>query len=147
MTGLKAFDTTVQRTNEWLADVQEELGWDDRHRAYLLLRSTLHALRDRLTVEEAVQLAAQLPMLIRGFYFDGWTLREENLRERHKEQFLGHVQKHITFESSQEAERAVRAIFTVLSRQVDEGEIEDVRNLLPAEVREFFPMAGTTPTS
>lgn len=45
----------------------EELDWQDRHAAYLALRATLHALRDRLTVEEVAELGAQLPMLIRGF--------------------------------------------------------------------------------
>jgi len=29
-------------------------------------------LRDRLTVDEAVNLGAQLPMLVRGFYYEGW---------------------------------------------------------------------------
>lgn len=72
MTGLEAFDATIQKTNVWLKDIMDELDWDDRHRAYLALRSVLHSLRDRLTVEEATELGAQLPMLIRGSYFEGW---------------------------------------------------------------------------
>ena len=73
MTGLDVFDTTVQKTNVWLKDIMQELGWEDRHKAYMGLRTTLHALRDRLTPEEAAQFGAQLPMLIRGLYYEGWT--------------------------------------------------------------------------
>lgn len=71
-TGLEVFDTTLQRTHTWLKDLMLVLGWQDRHKAYRALRATLHALRDRLTVEETAHLGAQLPMLIRGFYYEGW---------------------------------------------------------------------------
>ena len=67
-TGLSAFDSTIHTTNVWLQEVMERLGWQDRHRAYLALRAVLHALRDRLTVEEVAPSGAQLPMLMRGFY-------------------------------------------------------------------------------
>ena len=72
-TGLKVFDTTVQETNTWLRGLMENLHLTDRQEAYHDLRVTLHALRDRLTVEEAAHLAAQLPMLIRGLYYEGGT--------------------------------------------------------------------------
>ena len=55
-TGLDVFDTTVQKTNIWLNDLMKVLGWQDRHKAYLALRATLHALRDRLTVDEVAHL-------------------------------------------------------------------------------------------
>jgi uncharacterized protein (DUF2267 family) len=51
-TGLEAFDTTIQKTNSWLNDLMQVMDWSDRHKAYLALRATLHALRDRLPVEE-----------------------------------------------------------------------------------------------
>ncbi len=69
-TGLKAFDTTVEKTNLWLKEIMAEMGTNDRHRAYLALSAVLHALRDRLPMEEAIQLGAQLPMLIRGLFYE-----------------------------------------------------------------------------
>src|SRR5260370_882976 len=66
-TGLEVFDRAVHKTNIWLKDFMEMLDYADRHEAYLALRATLHALRERLTIDEVAQFAAQLPMLVRGF--------------------------------------------------------------------------------
>ena len=60
--GLASFDRTVQKTNAWIKDVMRTLGWKDREKAYKALKATLHALRDRLTIEEAAELAAQFPI-------------------------------------------------------------------------------------
>src|SRR3990172_2959955 len=67
-TGLQVFDQTLQLTNIWLKSLMEKQGWTDRHRAYLALRATLHALRDRMNPDEAAHLGAQLPMLVRGVF-------------------------------------------------------------------------------
>ena len=70
-TGLEVFDKTVQTTNAWLKEIMEATGLD-RRRAYRVLAAVLHALRDRLTVDEVAQLGAQLPILVRGLYYDQW---------------------------------------------------------------------------
>jgi uncharacterized protein (DUF2267 family) len=135
------FATTIQKTHLWLKELLEELWWDDEHRAYLALKATLHALRDRLTVEEAVQLGAQLPMLIRGFYYEGWSPAGKPVKVRHKEEFLAQVKEYLRSikESDIDAENIVRAVFKVLSRRISEGEIEDIKHILPLELRELWP--------
>lgn len=60
--------------------------------AYRLLRTILHALRDRLTAHEPAQFGAQLPMLIRGLYYVGWHMRDKAPAERTKSVFLGHIE-------------------------------------------------------
>jgi len=134
-TGLDVFDTTLHKTNIWLHDLMQVLGWPDRHKAYLALRVTLHALRDRLTVEEVAQLGAQFPMLIRGFYYEGWDPTGKPLRVRHKEQFLARIKQQFRGDDRIDPERVARAVFTVLAKRVSEGEIEDVKHILPAEIR------------
>ena len=67
-TGLEVFDTTLQKTHLWLKDIMQELHTDSRQQAYSVLRATLHTLRDRMTIEQAVKLGAQLPILLRGMY-------------------------------------------------------------------------------
>jgi uncharacterized protein (DUF2267 family) len=141
VTGLSVFDSTLQKTHRWLKELMDLLEWDDRHKAYLALRATLHALRDRLTIEEAAQLAAQLPMLIRGFYFEGWDPTGKPVKERRVEDFLAHVARELRREDSIDPEPVARAVFAVLATQVTAGEIEDVRQILPVELRHLWPPA------
>src|ERR1700724_2716111 len=90
-TGLEVFDKTVQTTNAWLREIMEATGLD-RRRAYRALAAVLQALRDRLTVDEVAQLGAQLPILVRGLYYDQWHHPAGKPdRLRHKEEFLAAV--------------------------------------------------------
>jgi uncharacterized protein (DUF2267 family) len=72
-TGFDGFDKTVHKTNTLLKQIETELGWENqRSMSYTALRAVLHALRDRLTVQEAADLAAQLPLLVIGIFYEGW---------------------------------------------------------------------------
>ncbi|OGS18569.1 MAG: hypothetical protein A2219_05235 [Elusimicrobia bacterium RIFOXYA2_FULL_50_26] len=139
VTGLEAFDSTVQKTNLWLKDIMIELNTDDRHHAMIALRAVLHTVRDRLMLSEAVELGAQLPLLVRGIYFEGWHPAKKQLKERHKDQFFAHVTHYFRNEPDVDAEKVVRAVFKVLAHRISEGEIEDVKHLLPVELRELWP--------
>lgn len=139
VTGLDVFDRTVHTTNAWLSDVMEALGSPQRPAAYRALRATLHALRDRLTVEEVAQLSAQLPMLVRGLYYEGWDPTAKPLKVRHRDDFLARVEQGLQGDGISDVEQAVRAVFRVLAARVTTGEIEDIRHVMPAEVRELWP--------
>jgi uncharacterized protein (DUF2267 family) len=141
-TGLSTFDETVQLSNVWLNELMRAVDWDDKHRAYRLLRATLHALRDRLTVEEAVQLGAQLPMLIRGLYYEGWHLSDKPLTERTKGEFLGHIEAAFSQDPNADTEGLVKEVFKLIARKISSGEIEDVKRTLPAPVRALWPSAA-----
>jgi uncharacterized protein (DUF2267 family) len=86
----------------------DELGWEDAHKAYQALRLVLHTLRDRLTVEEAVQFAAQLPMLVRGFYYEGWAPTGNPLKHRHKQEFLSNIFYHFMDKPDIDPEQVAR---------------------------------------
>jgi uncharacterized protein (DUF2267 family) len=134
------FEGTIQKSHIWLNDLMAELNWHDRpHRAYLALRSVLHALRDRLTVEEALQLGAQLPMLIRGLYYEGWTLKGKPHKERREKEFLDHVTKAFKDDEVIDPREVVRAVFSILVRHTSAGEIEDVKHVLPKPLKELWP--------
>lgn len=138
MTGLASFDRTIQKTNQWLEEMMAASHDGlDRERAYLALRATLHALRDRLTPEEAVQLGAQLPMLIRGFYYEGWRPTGKPVKENRKE-FLHHIEEELAGCRVGHPEDVARLVFGVLSRRISNGEMEDVRQSLPKDIRELF---------
>lgn len=137
-TGLEVFDKTVQETNIWLKEVGEEIG-PDRQRTYHALRAVLHALRDRLTVEEAAHLSAQLPMLVRGIFFEGWHPANKPTKERTREEFLEHVTRELRGTEPINAEAATRAVFGVLARHISPGEVEDVRHMLPKQIASLWP--------
>jgi uncharacterized protein (DUF2267 family) len=137
-TGLPVFDTTVQETNLWLKAIMESLHTDDRHLAYLSLRTTLHALRDRLGPENAVHLAAQLPMLLRGLYYEGWRLAASQTQERTQSDFLEHVRRELPRGSEIDPNVAVRAVFALMWGKLDLGEVGKVIDHLPAELKELW---------
>ena len=137
-TGLAQFDSTLQTTNTWLKELMDKMGWEDRHRAYHALRAVLHALRDRLTVDEVITLGAQLPMLVRGFYYEGWHAGDKPLKERRKEAFLAHIAESFRDNPDIDPEEVARAVFQVLAEHLTSGEIEGVKHCLPTDLRSLW---------
>ncbi len=138
-TGLAAFDSTLQTTHVWLNDICEEMGWEhDPHRAYHALRAVLHALRDRLHPEEAAGLAAQLPMLIRGAYYEGWHPAGKPVKARSRDEFLAPVAASFRGDPEVRPAEVARAVFRVLKRRLTAGEIQDVIGVLPHDVQDLW---------
>ncbi len=137
-TGLHEFDATLHKTSVWLNEIMSELDSEDRHLAWLALRAALHALRDRLPVEEAVHLGAQLPMLIRGLYYEGWTVSAKPVKE-HRAEFLKSIAKHFNRDTPPDPERVARGVFKVLAQHVTAGEIDNVTQILPKDLRDLWP--------
>jgi len=137
-TGIRAFDSTLQTTNVWLNDILERLGWLDKQRAYHALRAVLHALRDRLPIDEAAALGAQLPMLVRGFYYEGWHPAGTPVKERHRDAFLAPIAAAFREDREVQPEAVARAVFQVIAKHVTPGEVKHVKITLPEEVRSLW---------
>lgn len=137
-TGITALDHAPQVVAEWLNLLQTELGWPDRGRAYMLLRETLHALRDFLTVDEAADLAAQLPLLLRGVYFDGWIPSRTPAHPHTVDAFLDRVMLPFKDDLPLEPDAAVAAVFTVLRRQISLGEYDQVSLAMRKSFRDLW---------
>jgi uncharacterized protein (DUF2267 family) len=135
---IKAFDKTFQITHLWLGDIQREFRWEDRHKAYLALRAVLHTLRDCLFVEEAVSLGAQLPMLLRGMYYDGWMPAKVPVR-MDRDEFLESVRQHFKDEPRLDAEPVVEGVLRVMARNISRGELRDVKHVLSAGLQQLWP--------
>ena len=137
-THVRTLEHSIHQTNVWLGDVASELDTDDRQYAYRALRAVMHALRDRLAVDEAAQLAAQLPDLLRGIYYEGWNPSATPTREHTREQFLERVTREGALAGHTEASFAVGAVMTVLRRHISAGELDDVRATLPHDIGELL---------
>ena len=139
--GSHVWERALHKSNAWLQELDGELGWGDPDASLLALRSVLHALRDRLTANEAVQLAAQLPLLIKGVYFDGWRPSATPQRTRTRQEFLDMVRRPLIRGIPEaDPEEVTRAVFRLLDDHVSGGEISDVRNELPAEWSDLWPV-------
>lgn len=138
VTGMKSFDSTVHTTNEWLREIGDELGWDDRHRSYHAFRAVLHALRDRLPVNNVAHLASQLPMLVRGFFYEGWQPAGKPVNEHTQDQFLVHVTEAFLHDTDANSKAIAEAVFRVMARHISDGEVDKIRSALPKGIRELW---------
>jgi uncharacterized protein (DUF2267 family) len=142
MTGLDSFDRTIQETNSWLKDLMTELNREDRNEAYRALRACLHTLRDRVTPDEAVDLAAQLPMLLRGVYYEGWKPSKTPEKIRTREEFLSRISLSLYRDPDIDAEEIARATFKLLSERISRGEVDDIKSNLPDPIEDLWPRGG-----
>jgi len=131
------FDATLRKSAEWVREAREGLDSTDAHVGYLALRAVLHTLRDRLPVNAAVHLGAQLPMLIRGLYYEGWSPSNKPLPLDY-EDFLDAIREHFTHPDRPHPVQIIDAVLNVLSRHVSPGEIADIQRTLPNDLRELW---------
>lgn len=136
---LHTIDHTVQVTREWVRDLGRLLDWEDQQRTWRMLRVTLQALRDWLDVNEASQLGAQLPMLVRGLYYEGWQPARTPVRENSKAEFLARIEAAFSADPIDDPEEAVCGVFRLLNNHISAGEVSDVRQRLPKHLRELWP--------
>ena len=137
-THIRGLDHSVELTNVWLAELAAELGTDDRHEAYRVLRSFLHTLRDRLTVEEAAELSAQLPLLVRGIFFQNWRPHGTPARYHDRNEFLSRFAGEAGLEGETSVSFAAEAALRTFRKHVSAGEVADVLAVLPEDVRELL---------
>jgi len=136
--GLEVFDRTLQVTHIWLDEIIEDLH-TDRQTAWRVLGAVLRALRDRLPPGLSAHLSAELPLLVRGAYFDHWRPGEETLKLRTLAEFLERVSAGLARGKPIGSLDATRAVFAVLDRHLDRGQMAKVGHALPADLREFWP--------
>lgn len=139
--GLRVIDAAVQDANIWVNEIDSRTGWDNKQRSYRLLRAVLHTIRDHLSVNEATNLGAQLPTLIRGVYYEGWNSARNPVRMRHADAFVEAVQKEFAPDPMGDADLAIRAVFDVLDSHVSAGEMTDVRSAFTREIRSLFDVS------
>jgi uncharacterized protein (DUF2267 family) len=140
LSSVDGIERSVHKTNQWINELAQELGGEDREDAWRILRAYLQVLRDELTVDEAAQLAAQLPLVLRGAFYEAFDPSRQPAKLRDREQFVAAFAERAQLDPDRAAE-AVEAATRVLRRHVTEGEFDDVLAQLPSEVREVLQAA------
>lgn len=140
MGALTEFDRTVNTSEKWIIEVAEELGVDDYSKALQGFRATIQVLRDRVKVNDATNLGAQFPVLLAGYYYEGWNPAEVPVPHRNKKDFLDAVQKNISnFDHSLDSKECVSAVLSVLSKRISDGQINKIKSNMPDELLELWP--------
>ena len=132
-------ESTLEKSYIWLGFLQAELNMPKRTDAYKLLKVVLHELRDRLPVNEAAQLGAQLPMLIRGLYYEGFRPKDVSRKDKGLEPFIKAIEKKMPRFYPKPPSELLRGVFSLLNEYVSPGEIHDVKSCFSQEVRDFWP--------
>lgn len=135
----EVFGTTLEKTNRWVNEISDLLHWDDHHKAYHGLRAVLHVLRDRLPVAEAAHLGAQLPMLVRGFYYDNWKPTATPIKIKTAQEFYDAVRGNFSADRNVNPMRLTEAVLRVLAANTSSGELEKVLGIFPLELRALWP--------
>jgi uncharacterized protein (DUF2267 family) len=134
-TGYRSFDTTVEKSNLILKSIEEAYGWtkEQRHQSYDAMRAVLHALRDRLPVQEAADLGAPLPMLIRGIYYEGWVPSRVPMK-MHRDELYARIGHELPYEPPNGIQHLVTTVLHALGRHVSKGEWDDIAANLPKDI-------------
>ena len=137
-TKVRSLDRSIQSSIQWLNDIQSELKWPDEERVYSATKAMLHTLRDRMIVDETFELAAQMPLLIKGIFFDGYDPSGKPLEIRSREKFFDTIQERFDKASGLDGETITRAVLKVLYKRVGAGEMDDVMNAMPDDIKGLF---------
>lgn len=140
-TSITAFTHAAQQAQQWVNELNDDLNWEDKGRAYRLLRSVLHTTRDFLSIEEVADLSAQLPIVIRGVFFEEWDPATAPVWKRKKQDFVAQIASEFENEPLENIDEAVAAVFRLLDRHISQGEITQVRNSMQKSLRKLWPAA------
>lgn len=142
--GLEVFDKTLETTHVWLKEIMADLG-PDKQVAWKVLSTVLHKLRDRLSINLAAHLGAQLPLLIRGVYYDQFEPSKMPSECRSRDDFVQEVTEWLSDTRPVDPEDAIRSVFRVLSRHISQGQVDHVKQALSKHVRQMWDEAEAMP--
>ena len=122
---------------EFLRRVQDKLNLADLNEAEAATRSVLAALADRITDDEAKDLASQLPHEFNAFV----RARGGPVQKMVADTFVKRIQSDLDIDTYRHAEDVASGVFSVTKEAVSAGEWEDVASQLPSELEEMFVKA------
>lgn len=104
--------------SDWIGALLVELEGEKPAEAFLILKETLHAIRDFLPVDRALVLSDMLPFIIRCIFLAGWTPGTRARLPYSGSAFLDRVGKRCGPDRPIPTEDAVIAVLAVLSSKL-----------------------------
>lgn len=140
------FNKYAAKGNEFMRALASEPGMsNDQGKAGRVLRCVLHSIRNHISIEESLQLVAQLPMAVKSIYVEGWKPvrkipRIRNIREMAEEviSMQARAPQNADLANLPEAINAIRVVVRTMNKFVSDGELEDVAEELPRQLNSFM---------
>ncbi|RWJ52648.1 DUF2267 domain-containing protein [Mesorhizobium sp.] len=129
---------SLQATQNWIGDLARRLRWHDRERVYQLLIAVLHALRDCLDRDQAVYMGAQLPAVLRGFYYEGWR-PDRRAITRNRNSFLDRVHDGVHRDPAVDPEEVARSVLAQFADRLRAVGVEDPKASVPRVLHNLWP--------
>ena len=127
-----------------LQTVAQELKTDDNNKAGRIFRAVLHAIRDRLPVNDAVHFSAALPIIWKGIYFDQYDPAKVPVTIRNSEDWINYIRSknafaaNNDFQQDDEIREAFKAVFTALQKHMPDGQLRQVKDALNQEIQQLL---------
>ena len=135
------FEKYAHEGNHFVNEVAHQLG-SDRGKAARITQVVLHALRDRLPVNEAIHVAQGLPMALKGIWIDQYEVGRVPIVLRNKNDFLMFIWNKLSnpneFDSTDEIAEGFRAVYTILLQHLSPGQVERLNSSLHSEILELL---------
>lgn len=123
----------------WLKELEGKPAIKSPDEAYAVMRAVLQTLRDRLVVEEAAHLSAQLPLVARGIFFEGWKPSRE-VRKFDQQGFYDHVKERLNGACAHaDPSLLTKYALEVINHYVDPGQIHHIKATLPKDIQALWP--------
>lgn len=130
--------------NHFINVLSENLGVSDKDKVYRILKSVLHTLRDNISIDESLQLIAQLPFMMKAVYVENWSVNFRKNKIKHIKDFILNVKErenqifYYDFLDLIEVEQSCRIVFQTLCNSISEGEVNDIKAILPQELKSLI---------
>jgi uncharacterized protein (DUF2267 family) len=125
--------------NQFVNDVARELNVS-RNSAARITKAVLHAVRDKLRPDDAIEFAQGLPTALKAVYIEQYDLSDTPVPIRRAHDFLDYIfyknefSASVDFPFHNSVEKALRGVFKVLERYMDQGQIEQIKPMLGREI-------------
>jgi uncharacterized protein (DUF2267 family) len=144
LSNIPSLNRSVHKTQIWLKELADHGHLENELQAYSVLRAVLHALRDRLTIDEAANFAAQLPMVVRGLYYEGWRPSSAPIKYKDRSEFYDRIRQEMRDKPNVDVVHATEGVFALLSAKITAGEMANLREMMPADLRLLWPQPAST---
>jgi len=136
---IQVFERTTHEAHDWVNELTARLDWTSERDALRLLRVVLRKLRDHLPVNEMAQFSAQLPIMLRGMFFEGWQPNAAPARAQPAAAFITAVEAEVADVLDYRGPVDIAVVFHLLNARISRGEVEDVRANLPTDLQAMWP--------